>query len=98
MKKDIEQITSEMALSMMDLIRIPQERQNEIITRELSLGIAETIIDNFETLPSEYTYRTEEITGEKIYRLKFNVISTNELDRLRLIEKQYIDECRIKSV
>jgi len=87
MKKEIEKITSEMALSMSEILSIPQEKHAEIINRQLSHGIAETIINNIQDLPVKYTHRTDEMTGEEIYRLRFNIISDDELKRLRLIEK-----------
>ena len=98
MKKEIEKITAEMKLGMNEIFRIPQERHKEIITRELSQAVAETIINNIQDLPVEYMHRTDEMTGGEIYRLKFNIISNNELKRLRLIEKEYINEHWIEPV
>ena len=98
MKKEIEKIMSETTLTMHELFSIPKERHNEIVNRNLSHGIAETIINNIQDLPVEYMHRTDEITGNEIYRLKVNIISDDELKRLRLIEKAYIDEHWVKPV
>ena len=98
MKKEIEKITSEMTLSMNEIFKIPQIRHEEIITRELSHLAAETIINNFKNLPVEYKHRTDKITGGEIYRLEFNIISNDELKRLRLIEKKYINDNWIEPV
>ena len=98
MKREVEKIISETTLSMLDLINLHEELQQRIVNENLINGLAETIINNIDTLPIQYIYRTDDETGNKVYRAIVNIISDKELERLRLIEKAYINEQLIKPV
>jgi len=98
MKKEIETITSETTLSLYELIGMSDEFQQKIVNKNLINGIAETIINNIDTLPIKYIYRTDDETGNKIYRANVTIISEKELERLRLIERAYINVQLIKPV
>ena len=87
MKKELEQISSRMFISMQDILHMPKEELQEIVNRQLVRGLAEVIIDEMETLPVTYIKETEVNTGGEVHKIRINIISDEELKRLHSIEE-----------
>jgi len=87
MKKETKKIISEVRISMDDIRRMPAERKKDIIYNQLARGIADVIMKEMGSLPVTYKYKTDTDTGDEIHRLKINIISDKELERLKLYER-----------
>ena len=70
---------------MDDIRRMPAERKKDIIYNQLARGIADVIMKEMESLP--VTCKTDTDTGSEIHRLKINIISDKELERLKSCER-----------
>lgn len=88
MKKELEQISSRMVISMLDMINIPKEKLQEIINRQLVRGLTDVIINEMEILPVTYIKETEINTGGEVHKIRINIISDYELRRLHNIEEK----------
>jgi len=88
---DIEILTSNMFISIDELIDIPAAKLKEIINKELSFKIADVLMKEIDNLPVVYSKETDSNSGGEVHRLRLNIISNEELKRLRTIERDYND-------
>jgi hypothetical protein len=87
MKQEVIQIFTSIGISREEMIRVPEEVIGRKINNELARGIAHYIMDNTEKIPMTIEKRQLiERDGEE-HILRLNIISDEELRRLRQIER-----------
>lgn len=89
MNKDYSQLFAQFILSMSDQLNMPDERKKEIIRNQLSRELAQYINNNMGELPINYNKVIDRSTGSESYTIRINLISDEELRRLRDIESQF---------
>lgn len=81
--KNIERIGAMYMLSKNEpaLTKLTKEQLEQLVKTKLAEGLANEIIKNIENLPVEYRQINAE--NETTYMLKINLISSEELQRLK---------------
>lgn len=90
MNKDFETLWAERSISLMELIRIPEEVLKRIVKHDLASKIAELIVERKDELPVKFTEGP--LNDGKVIRLRVNLISDDEYRRLKNIESRYFEE------
>jgi len=83
---DIRIVTSQVVFSMMDMFTIPNGKLKGYVNRRLMGCVAETLTNNLKDIPVIFTNETDIDTGNEIYEMRFNLISNEEIKRLRKME------------
>jgi hypothetical protein len=89
MIQDIIQIYSSFDIPLIDRTRIPKEAKERIVKNNLARELSEYIIENTDKVPVYFTERIIPETGAEEHRLRINIISDDELRRLRDIEREF---------
>lgn len=91
MSKEIEQIFAIVSINELAKTNIPEEILENKIKKDLVYEISKQIIVHWDELPINYTKRCEESPNifMEEHRIQLNIISNEELRRLRKIEQDY---------
>lgn len=96
MNNNVERIGAMVIMPLIDIVRIPRERLTEIINEQLARELSHFIINNMELLPISYRKNIDANTGNQEHTIKINLISNEELKRLRKIESEYMTYNNLK--
>lgn len=91
--KNIDKICSTYIVSDSDKMKIPKDALDRITKNQLAQNIANFIVENLDGLPIKYEIKHDYIinpSAEK-HTIKMNLISDDELRRLKEIEYMYND-------
>lgn len=94
--KHIERVYSTHVVSGSDKMKIPKDVLDKIVKNQLAQGIANLIVDGLDNLPISYTIEYDDITNSPAERhaIKMNLISDDELKRLKKVECMYNSLCK----
>ena len=90
MIRNVETVFSTTVVSSYEMSGIPREQIDGHVNEHLSHCLAEHIMKNIKELPVNYKMEIDPRMGDEIHTLKVNIISTEELLRLRDVENSYL--------
>jgi F0F1-type ATP synthase delta subunit len=89
MKEDLSKIYSSTTIKGLEKYKVPEEVIERRIKSDLANGLAHFIVDNMEKIPSETRRSYNHKNDEEEIIMEINIISDEELRRLRQIEIDY---------
>lgn len=92
-RQEIASVYSSATINEYDIKNVPRDKLVNYTKRDLAYGLADTILKNHKTLPIQHKIEIENTTylPDRTHIIKINLISDEELKRLKEIERRYDD-------
>lgn len=89
-RQEIASVYSSCTINQRDMATVPTHELETYKRRELAYKLIDHILKNYESLPIEHKIDIEHLP-EQTHSIKINLISNEELKRLKEIERRYDD-------
>lgn len=96
MGKDLETVSYRVSLDEFEIMNIPEDKIQYHVNNIFANGVGNLIMEKIDELPIYYV-SSKNVTPSGMqneYEIHFNIISKDELMRLKEVEYKYNDLCR----
>lgn len=92
-KLEVERVQAHGYVSMLEILQAEdcgrRDHLNKVVLGSIVRDMVETILENKDILPVYVKRETRPINGGEIHSIRMNLISDDELNRLKMIEQEY---------